>query len=244
MKFEDWEYFSDIRPPISSPDGIEDNWGVGHVTTIFDRSTPGAPAVWNEGDNGEYLRFIYWGLDLSYWSGDPGDFKTVAATGGAGLAIYLHDSDLPGFLPLDISGGPGARSGTPGAYSYPTITDGNGILLAMFEFAPGIDPTDSTALTIGTTYGLGLPPTGHGAGYLDVIPGTGPLADLLDEDPFSTAWGDRDIFMEFDFRAPGDYDWQLNSDDPVIGVPEPNTIILLGAGLLGVGFFTRRRVKK
>lgn len=256
MKLADLEFFNAGVTPAVGPfaDGIEDNWGVANITDIFDLDLgPFADAVWSAGDNGEHIRLIFYGLDITSWAGDPGGFTTGPANvtvGGmpipvVGLDLWLWDEDLAGYVDF-VDAGPGARV----AYdTYPTVSGSNAGLQGSFLFAPGIDAIGS--LTDGNTYGTSSPPTGQGAGYLDAIPGSGALADLVNTDGFSVPpFGNRDIFFQFNFRVPGMGDpvteFQLYSEDPILGsaIPEPGTMLLLGSGLIGLAGFGRRKFFK
>lgn len=256
MKFANAETFNPQVVPGAGPfgDGIEDNWGIANITQIFDLNNgPLSPAVWNEGQNGEHLRLVFWGLDVIAWPSNPGGFTTGAANqtiGGlaipyAGMAMYLWNDSNPGYLPF-VDAGPAARIGFDG---YQTISDG-GTLQGLFQFAPGI-VNNPNVLTNGNTFLNALPPTGQGSGYFDSILGSGDFADIVNTDSFITSQGNRDLFFQFNFRAPGIADppttFALYSEDPMLGVanvPEPGTIILLGVGLLAVAGFARRRTEQ
>lgn len=245
MKLIDWEFFNPAIAPGAGPfgDKIEDNWGIANISDIYDLDGDPSEPVWQVGDNGERLRVMFWGLDVTSWSGADGTFTTGAATstvGGAaipyaGADLWLWDSDLAGYLPLS------ALIGNRTGYSaFTSVSGSNAGLQASFAFAPGI--AGLGVLTKGGTSLIANPPVGHGAGYLDVLPG-GAVGSLLDTDGFPTAFGNRDAFFEFNFRIPGSGGFQLNSDDPFLGhaVPEPTTMLLFGMGALGLVTRLRRK---
>lgn len=246
---------------------IEDNWGLTKITSIIDRPTN--TTVWSDGDNGEYIVGIFWGL-ANEWTvaidtdadnvhdsfqgymqtaGSTMDGTTMPDLDGdgnpdAGLSVWLND----GSTSFGDAIGPPCTGRTDDgkADTYPGITYGT--KQADFIFKPGIYAPDGTIITRVFTDAYTTPMTGDGTGYLDVVPGSGPLADIIIQDIFPTAWGWRDTFLEFDFRpaeSPRDVCWDLDSDDPHIGsVPEPCTLLLLGSGLLGCGWGLRRKKLK
>lgn len=240
-------------------DGIEDNWGIAQITSIIDREGPSPTVVWSDGDNGEHMTIMFWGLEVYQITaidmnldGTPDKFKlrleaatttlegfSVPDLDGDGnpdatMTVWLDNDASGSYTAYDTSSGPGARTS---ASAYPAITDG--IKQGDFIFRPGIVDTDVSALTQVDSDTLTEPFTGDGAGYLDAMPGSGPFADSVNTDGFATAWGARDVFLMFDFRPhpdPGlpDYGWVVNSEDPAIGakgeVEEPGECRVTAGG--------------
>jgi len=186
-------------------------------------------------------------------------------------AVVLTDSDgisdsSTAFLFLELAGYAG--SNTFGIYGYTqsgsTITIGetlevfNGSASAItsttlqFDILAGTVTNSTTSLSaaIGTTFGFYIT-TADGKTYY--------THTSLNEDSFdhfkvydtsdnvaSSLLGSEIVLGIEDLFGGGDQDF----DDMVVGVtdvapvPEPGTIVLLGAGLLGLGIYGRRRAKK
>jgi hypothetical protein len=252
IKIENYEYFNPSLQP--SPDGtgsgigdgLEDNYGIATVTTISS-GIQTTTQHWSRGDDGgRYQLFaVFGGLDVTNWtslSSSVSNFSTGAATDVAPyFDLYLVDENVAGTLSwTDI-----ANQGTGGviAGGYNGISNAPGaILVAGGAFVSGIDSTDGNILTDGTLTNSSNPPTGKGSGYVDVTTGTWDSQIL----PYwTTAFGKRDLKITFDVQPPDPSvnDWSLFSNDPIQGaaVPEPGTIFLFGAGLIGLAFIGRKK---
>ena len=154
---------------------------------------------------------------------------TINATGGT-LSIYVDNTP-------DYDG---------------TIANAtNGTLMVSFNFIPGIVPGDPTTTVHGTASGITNPLSGEAFGYLDVIPGSGPWASFFDGNaipgivgapPGADALEQSNFNSQTGIPAP----WTLVSHDPVVGtiIPEPGSLMLLGAGLIGVGRSFKRRFNR
>lgn len=254
FKFENWEYFNpNIQPGNVMPDGIEDNWGVAQVTSIYDLQNPGSLPTWLIGDDGEEIRVFFYGLDLAYWDSATHEYGMTQAYGGAYMDLYLWDSDDPDYVPLDLN--------TTNRYSYneyDTITNG-GVRLVRFEYTHGVTP-NPYIVSAGTTSSSTNPPTGRGTAFLRVVPNSGTMANTFDQNrvlsaldmagiAYETAWIDpeADLFIDFNFYSLTNPigGFQLRSDDPAYGaVPEPATLMLMGSGLLLAGGFGRKKLFK
>ncbi|WP_022853586.1 PEP-CTERM sorting domain-containing protein [Thermodesulfatator atlanticus] len=252
-KFTNWEYFNpNAVPGQVSADGIEDNWGIARMTSIYDLTDPNQPQVWSDvaGDNNS-LRIFFWGLDLAEWDNNTLDYKMHAADTGAYLELYEWNEDW------DVSiVDPANRTSTE---EFAGITNG-GTLLARFEFTYGVVPGDNETIAAGRTNDTNNPPQGDGQAYLKVVPNVGTMWEIFDQDRNAVLAAmaadgivpqdpdaidpEADIWLKFSFSPDSLTDFDLKSEDPVYGAtPEPATLVLLGAGMLLVGSVVRKRTK-
>jgi hypothetical protein len=226
-------------------------------------------AYYNSGSDGKFYFGVYGGL--TYMSGTaPGEIRLGAATG---ITPYLKIYETTNPLVYDQAavGGPSVSgAGAFGTFGEEIIFGADGVAGGVGANADSILWLDTT-LSANTlaAYDAGFVPgelelvnngtsvTGSAESYLDILGGTG--ASLFQTGVFDIGGlltgTDRadlkiisDLTLQFSngaFTSP--FGWTTNSQDPITGVgtsvPEPSTILLLGAGLFGIGIFGRKRMK-
>jgi hypothetical protein len=206
------------------------------VVTSINNPISGLP-YFNNGDGGRSLVGSFESLNSNAFIILSPTTAEIKFTGGL---INLYDVALGSYHPeiLPNTKNFGAQL-CGGACPAPLI---------IGNFAPGILPGDGTT-TLDALLNATNPQTGKGTGYIDVVGGT--QGARFDTNGFVTTAGLRDLFFESDFAectSTADprctHGWQLRSNDPVTGstrrVPGPATLLLLGAGLVGVGLWRAR----
>lgn len=221
------------------------NWGVVEVTSIqlgsilIDHSLiqGGTTHIFDSGAAGQ-ITGIFYGIQV-----DP---SGVTARGGT-LDLYWNDFGVNTVGAMNTYLPNGA---TATAFS-------TGTLLASINFATGIIPGDSTTTIESTVNPTTVTSTGQADSFGNVdltkagVWNTSLNGDWFWVNPTGTAIETRDIrfsniFFGYDaWDGPAGTGIQgLGSNDParvLTAVPEPGTLVLLGLGLLGLGFSRRRK---
>jgi hypothetical protein len=245
-------------------------WGIVSLTgihTLLDNNPENnnlsGAAYYAAGSDNKYYFGVYGGL--TYMSGSaPGEVRLGAASGITPyLKIYeVGAADIGAYDAAATSGPNVPGAGAFGSFATDIINAPTAVLwldttfsantLAAYDL--GFQAGELELVKYGTTQ------TGDAEAYLDILGGTGAslfetgvfdLANLL----IGTDRADLKIISDLTANFNGvsntwtnPFGWTTNSQDPVTGVgstiPEPSTIILLGAGLFGIGIFGRKKLKK
>jgi hypothetical protein len=247
MQFSDNEQVS-LDNQIISPSGAhEGNWGVFIVSNVATATgdplttAPDSPADWVDGTGGAQITGIFYGT--TNLSSCPTGVPICAGTGGH-LDLYWDTATAASLTqPL---------TDRTADNQFTNFTDGT--FLARLVFDSGIASGDSTVGIVGSTIPVAATSfAGLAQSYMSVDTSVvGAWTALLDGNGYSTAFGARDVYLRNTYTGPLAA-WDGGSGTDIVGaqssdpfrnissVPEPATLLLMGAGALGLGFGTRRR---
>lgn len=219
-------------------------WGVFKVDSLkywYPADNSFGSNYWNEGDSGDYLTVKFGGLDVDVFSS--------AATSGLGYftggwaELWYNNGDGVDPFVADALAGPGADYNR-GDFG---MNMTGGTLLLDLEFAEGgiwehenasvagVLPDTTAEHTFRVNALTGDPST---VGYAHVVGGS--HADSFDSNYFFDLF---DFFLEGSNQPTSYAGWNYQASSySAYAVPEPGTMLLFGAGLLGLVGVRRRNM--